>query len=120
VQTLDRIETLLVELHGRETGASIVVDQRGEPRGRFPTPTWGEYLDLGLIEIRHYGGRSAQVARRLRALHSHLLEIVTEPERERLELERRLLDAELAASFPDDRERAILSRPDRLGLGSAP
>ena len=120
VQTLDRIETLLVELHGRDTGPSVVLDERGEARGRFPAPSWGEYVDLGLIEIRHYGGRSAQVARRLRALHSHLLEIVSEAERERVELERRLLDEALAASFPDESEREILSRPDRLGLGSAP
>jgi uncharacterized membrane protein len=120
VQTLDRIETLLVELHRRDTGPSTVVDEQGTPRGRFPAPTWGEYLDLALMEIRHYGGRSAQVARRMRALHAHLLEIVDESQRERIELERRLLDEELAANFPDQREREILRRPDRLGLGSAP
>ncbi len=60
VQAIDRLEALLVELHGRHTGPSLVVDEEGAPRGRFPAPTWGEYLDLGLIEIRHYGGHSAR------------------------------------------------------------
>jgi len=120
VQSLDRIEALLVDLHGRETGPSVVVDEQGVARGRFPAPTWGEYLELGLMEIRHYGGGSAQIARRLRALYDHLLELVEGPYVERIALERRLLDEALVDHFPDERERAILSRPDRLGLGSRP
>jgi uncharacterized membrane protein len=120
VQSIDRIETLLVELHGRQLGAGVVLDAGGTPRGSFPVPDWGEYVDLALIEIRHYGSGSAQVARRLRALHDHLLELVDESQRPRIELERRLLEEQLASAFPDPEERAILSRPDRLGLGSAP
>ena len=119
VQAIDRIETLLVELHRRHLGAGVVVDAGGAPRGSFPVPDWGEYVDLALIEIRHYGAGSAQVARRLRALHDHLLELVDESQRPRIELERRLLEEQLAGRFPDPEERAILSRPDRLGLGSA-
>jgi uncharacterized membrane protein len=120
VQSLDRIETLLVDLHSRNPGPSIVTDQQGVARGRFPAPSWEQYVDLGLIEIRHYGARSAQVARRLRALHSRLLEIVDESQRERILLERRLLDEQLMAAFPDPREREILEHPDRMGLGGAP
>ena len=59
------------------------------------------------------------MVRRLRALYAHLLEVVHAPERARIELERRLLDEQLAARFPDREEREILSRPDRLGLGGA-
>jgi uncharacterized membrane protein len=120
VQALDRIEHLLVELHGRVTGPSLVLDEDGVPRGRFPAPTWDEYLTLGLIEIRHYGAGSAQVHRRLRALHAHLETIAEPDELPRLELERRLLDEDLAAGFPDPDERALLSRRDALGLGGAP
>jgi uncharacterized membrane protein len=119
VQALDRIETLLVELHGRLPSGGLVLDADGTARGSFPVPTWGEYFDLALIEIRHYGAGSAQVARRLRALYAHLLEVVDAPERGRVELERRLLDEQLAARFPDREEREILSHPDRLGLGGA-
>jgi uncharacterized membrane protein len=119
VQSIDRIETLLVDLHGRLPSGGLVLDADGTPRGSFPVPTWPEYFDLALIEIRHYGAGSAQVARRLRALHAHLLDIVDESERGRVELEQRLLDEQLAARFPDPEERQILSRPDRLGLGGA-
>jgi uncharacterized membrane protein len=120
VQAIDRIEDLLVDLHRRRPGPSVVIDDDGAERGLVPAPTWEEYLDLALVEIRHYGAGSPQVARRLRALHDHLLEVVDEPDRERVMLERRLLDEALGRSFPDSQERAMLSRPDRLGLGSAP
>jgi uncharacterized membrane protein len=120
VQCLDRIETILVDLHARNPGPAIVHDDGGVPRGRFPAPSWDQYVDLALIEIRQYGARSAQVARRLRALHNHLLEIVDDSQRGRIELERRLLDEGLIAAFPDPREREILEHPDRLGLGGAP
>ena len=119
VQSLDRIETLLVDLHGRLPSGGLVLDVEGNARGSFPVPTWREYFDLALIEIRHYGAGSAQVVRRLRALHVHLLEVVDGSERGRVELEQRLLDEQLAARFPDPEEREILSRPDRLGLGGA-
>ena len=119
VQALDRIETLLLEIHRRRPGPAVVADENGTPRGLVPAPRWEQYLDLGLTEIRQYGAGSIQVARRLRAMYDHLLEVVGEAGRERIELERRLLDEELAVSFPDRDERGIASRPDRLGLGSA-
>jgi uncharacterized membrane protein len=119
VQSLDRIETMLVDLHGRNPGPSIVTDERGVARGRFPAPSWDQYVDLALVEIRHYGAASPQVARRLRAVHDRLLEIVDESQRARIELERRLLDERLIAGFPDQGERELLERPDRLGLGGA-
>jgi uncharacterized membrane protein len=119
VQSLDRIETLLVDLHARLPSGGLVLDPNGTARGSYPVPAWGEYFDLALIEIRHYGAGSAQVARRLRALYAHLLEVVDASERGRVELEQRLLDEQLVARFPDPHERAILSRPDRLGLGGA-
>ena len=119
VQALDRIETLLVELHGRRPGPTIVVDPEGRSRGVVPAPTWGQYIGLGLIEVRRYGASSIQVARRLRALYDHLLDIAEDEERVGIELEQRLLDEELATAFADPDERAIARRPDRLGLGSA-
>jgi len=119
VQALDPIEALLGELHGRNLGPSVVLAPDGTPMGVVPTPTWDDYLDLALIEIRHYGATSAQIARRLAALYAHLLEIVDESERPRVRLEQELLAASLKAGFPDPREREILGRPDPLGLGAA-
>ena len=119
VQALDRIEALLIELHRRRPGPTVVVDLDDEPRGLFRAPTWEQYLELGLVEIRRYGVGSIQVARRLRALYADLLEMADEGARARVELEQRLLDEDLAAAFPDGEEREIAGRADRMGLGSA-
>jgi uncharacterized membrane protein len=119
VQALDRIEGLLVELYRRAPGPALMLDADGVAVGRVPAPTWTQYLKLGLIEIRHYGSSSAQVGRRLHALYDHLIAEIDEAARPRIELERRLLDEALAGFFPDPDEQAIVSRPDRLGLGAA-
>ena len=88
------------------------------PARARPAPTWTDYFELAVTEIRHYGAGSVQVGRRLHALYDHLLGEVDEPARRRVELERRLLDEALAKTFPDPEEQAIVRRPDRLGLGA--
>jgi uncharacterized membrane protein len=117
VQALDRIEAVLVDLYRRTPGPAFIRDPNGVPVGRVPAPTWMEYLELALTEIRHYGAGSAQVGRRLHALYDQLVAAVDEGARRRVELERRLLDEALARAFPDPEEQAIVTRPDRLGLG---
>ncbi|HKG62994.1 MAG TPA: DUF2254 family protein, partial [Solirubrobacteraceae bacterium] len=119
VQALDRLEGLLVELHRRAPGPLVVVDADGLPAGRVPAPTWTDYLELALTEIRHYGGGSVQVCRRLHALYDHLLAELDEPARARVEVERRLLARTLAVAFPDPEDQAVAARSDRLGLGAA-
>jgi uncharacterized membrane protein len=118
VQALDRIEGLLVELYRRDPAPKLVLDDDGTPVGRIPAPIWTDYLELGLVEIRHYGAGSVQVGRRLHALYDRLLIEIDEPSAARVELERRLLDAALARSFPDAEEQPMVGRPDRFGLGS--
>ena len=119
VQSLDRIEGMLVELAPRHPGPSFVVDAGGTPRAIVPAPRWADYVELGLVEIRRYGGDSPQIVRRLTALYDRLGEVADHGERSRLALERRLLREAAARAFPDDEERAIVERPDRLGLGGA-
>jgi uncharacterized membrane protein len=118
VQSLDRIEALLVELYRRSPGPALVRDEDGAERGLVPAPRWTDYLELAVTEIRHYGAGSAQVGRRLHALYEHLLTEIDDEARARVELERRLLDEALARTFPDPEEQAIVGRPDRLGLGA--
>ena len=100
VQALDRLEELLVELHRRDPGPVLVLDDHGGPAGRVPAPTWTDYLELAVTEIRHYGSGSIQVCRRLHALHDHLLTETDGPARARVELEQRLLERALAAALP--------------------
>jgi uncharacterized membrane protein len=118
VQSLDRIEGLLVELYRRAPGPVVVHDEDGAELGLVPAPTWTDYLELAVTEIRQYGTGSAQVGRRLHALYDHLLAEIDDEARARVELERRLLDEALARTFPDPEEQAIVGRPDRLGLGA--
>jgi uncharacterized membrane protein len=119
VQALDRIETLLVDLAPRHPGPSFLVDDDGAPRALVPAPRWAAYMELGLTEIRRFGGASPQVVRRLRALYDRLDEVADAAERPRIDLERSLLAEAVASAFPDPRERAIVEHPDRLGLGGA-
>ena len=120
VQSLDRIEALLRELAARTPGPSVVVDADGVPRARVPAPTWRAYVELGLMEIRRYGASSPQIVRRLHALYDHLGEVADESERGRIDLERRLLDEEVARAFPDPAEREIVdaARPARAWWSS--
>ena len=118
VQVLDRIEDLLVELYRRRPGPSLVLDEDDEPRGRVPSPTWPDYLELGLTEIRHYGRESIQIARRLQAVYDRLAQETAGEATVRVEHERRLLNEALDERFIDARERALAARPDRMGLGA--
>jgi uncharacterized membrane protein len=118
VQSVDRIEGLLVELYRRTPGPVLVRDDAGAEVGLVPAPAWTDYFELAVTEIRHYGAGSAQVARRLHSLYEHLLEEIDDAARPRVELERRLLDKALARTFPDPEDQAIVGRPDRLGLGA--
>ena len=73
VQALDRIETLLLELHRRRPGPCSVAGRDGVPRGASPRAHLVRYVELGLTEIRHYGASSVQIGRRLHALYDRLL-----------------------------------------------
>jgi len=118
VQVLDRIETFLVELAGRHPGPSIVLDDDGRARARVLAPSWSDYVELGLMEIRRYGAESPQVARRLHALYDRLGEVACDGQASRVDLERRLLAETVDAAFPDADEHWIAAQADRLGLGS--
>jgi len=119
VQALDRIEALLTELALRHPGPSVLVDGDGSPRAITHAPRWATYMELGLMEIRRYGASSPQIVRRLNAIYDGLDRVADDSERPRIALERRLLQAAVADEFVDPEERAIVERPDRLGLGGA-
>ena len=66
-------------------------------------------------EIRLYGAHSIQIHRRLRAMHSHLLDIADGEIRGRVQTELDLLDLDAADFSPHD--RALAREPDRFGIG---
>ena len=117
MQALDRIETLLVELACAHPGRRSSSTTTGAARRSSRRPPVAAYVELGLMEIRRYGADSPQVVRRLHAVYDRLSEVAGAGERDRVDLERRLLAEAVAAAFPDPEERRIVEQADRLGLG---
>ncbi len=117
VQTLDRVESLLIRLHERHPGATYVVDSNGTPRALIHAPTWIEYFELATTEVRLYGAHSVQIHRRLRAMHAHLLNVTDGRDRARVELEIAQLDREAAEAFKARHDIELALEPDRLGIG---
>lgn len=117
VQTLDRVEALLIRLYERHPGATYVVDSLGKPQALIHAPTWIEYFELATTEVRIYGARAVQIHRRLRAMHQHLLTVTVGAERERVELEIVQLDREAARDFAAPHDIELALEADRLGIG---
>lgn len=118
VQVIDRVESLLVTLYERHPGSTYVVDSSGEPKALIHSPNWIEYFDLGSTEIRRYGSNTIQIHRRLRAMHEHLLEVVSGKDRERVELELKILDETAVQEMGNAHDLRMAREPDRLGIGS--
>ena len=72
VQALDQMEDLLLRLGRRCLEIGEVRDDSGRLRLVIPVPSWDDFLDLALSEIRYYGRESMQVVRRMKALLSDL------------------------------------------------
>jgi uncharacterized membrane protein len=117
VQTLDRVEALLIRLYERHPGSTFVVDASGTPRGLVHAPTWIEYFELATTEVRIFGARSIQIHRRLRSLHERLLDITDGAARERVVAELAQLDREVAEDFSAPHDVELAMEPDRLGIG---
>jgi uncharacterized membrane protein len=118
VQALDHIESLLRRLGNSDLEIGHVRDGDGTTRLVYKTPSWEDYLQLGLSEIMQYGADSIQVERRIEALLLFLRENVP-PERaeavERFLKHRRELSDE---SFDDATFRQLAGIADREGIGS--
>jgi uncharacterized membrane protein len=117
VHALDQIESMLVRIGNSDLDIGTVRDEQGTPRVWYKAPTWEDYLDLALTEIRYYGAGAVQIERRLAALLSHVREQVPEERREavaRLAAEQRTI---LREAISDVELRAKAERLDRQGIG---
>ena len=118
VRSLDQIEDLLVRLGNSPLEKGAAVDESGNVRVVYTMPSWEEYLDLALAEIRLYGAGAIQVQRRLAALLSLLRANVPAIRRDaidriaqqRMQVVERAFDGDVWA-----RDRA--AQLDRQGLG---
>ena len=68
VESLGRIEDLLLLLGSRWLPDGVCRDAQGEVRFVYRTPSWEDDLDLSLTEIRLFGASTPSVAARMREL----------------------------------------------------
>lgn len=118
VQALDFLESLLRRIGNSNLAIGTIRDSAGAIRVIYKTPTWEDYLQLGLSEIMQYGATSIQVERRLEALLQFLQQAVP--------VERAIAVANFvkhrrtlaAHSFEDTTFREWAEMADREGIGS--
>ena len=85
IEALDHIQALLTSLGHSHLETGAVRDASGALRLVYEATTWEDYLELGLVEIQHYGAASVQVERRLAELFAFLAEHLPEARRGALE-----------------------------------
>lgn len=118
VQAIDRLHGLLRTLGTKSLPTSHHVDEAGVVRVELDAAAWDDYVHLALDELRHYGGGSMQVLRRLRAALDDLVVGVPQERHAPLAAQLRLVHAAAERSFPDIVDRQNASRADVQGIGS--
>jgi uncharacterized membrane protein len=118
VQALDQIEDLLLRLGRRRLEIGSFYDAAGEPRLFINFPTWDDFLQLALDEIRFYGAGSIQVMRRMKALVNELIYVLPEQRQPELRNWQERLRLTVERSFADQEDKSDASAEDRQGLGS--
>jgi uncharacterized membrane protein len=118
VLAIDQLHRLLRAVGRRHLHDDTIRDAGGNPRVRFRTPDWDDFMQLSCREIRLYGVENFQIARRLRAMLENLEQALPAARGPALRKELELLDLTLARLdlLPDD--LALARTPDLQGLGA--
>jgi uncharacterized membrane protein len=116
---IDRIEDLLVDLVGRDLEAGVYRDRHGTIRVIMDTPSWEDFLRLGVSEIRLYGASSAQTTRRLGALLDTLLAAAPPYRKPAIQHEIALLSRTVRQRVPDLEDQDFATGADAQGIGAA-
>jgi uncharacterized membrane protein len=117
VLALDQIHHLLRIVGNRHLDTGRVRDAAGRLRLIYRVPDWEDFVCLAVTEIRHFGGESIQVARRLRAMLENLIRTLPEPRTALLRMELTLLQRSAERFFSDPEDRALAEISDFQGVG---
>jgi uncharacterized membrane protein len=117
VLAIDQIHQLLHTVGNRYLADGRVRDAAGRLRLVYRTPDWEDFVHLAVTEIRHFGGASIQVARRLRAMLEHLIQSLTEERAALLRSELALLHRSAQRFFAEPEDRALADISDLQGVG---
>jgi uncharacterized membrane protein len=117
VLAIDQVHHLLRIVGARHLEKGRVRDANGRLRLVYRTPDWDDFIHLAVTEIRHFGGESIQVARRLRAMLENLIQVLPEARASALRSELELLHRASQRSFPEPEDRALAEVSDSQGVG---
>jgi uncharacterized membrane protein len=117
VLALDQIHSLLRAVGGRKLDDGYIRDARGCLRLLYRTPNWSNFVLLAVTEIRHFGGQSIQIARRLRAMMEDLIRTLPESRAALLRRELALLRRSTERFFDEPEDRALADVGDLQGVG---
>lgn len=117
VLALDQIHHLLRDVGRRRLDDERVRDSTGNIRLVYRTPDWEDFVHLAVTEIRHFGGGSIQIARRLRAMLENLIPSLPEERAALLRKELVLLNRSAERFFTESEDRALAEVSDFQGVG---
>lgn len=117
VLAIDQLHHLLRSVGGRHLGEGRAHDTSGSLRLVYRTPNWEDFVYLAVTEIRHFGGTSIQVARRLRAMLENLAEVLPTERTPLLRNELALLHRSAGRFFQDPEDQALAAISDLQGVG---
>jgi uncharacterized membrane protein len=117
VLAIDQIQHLLRNVGNRCLDDERVRDAAGRLRLVYRTPDWEDYVRLAVTEIRHFGGESIQVARRLRAMLDNLIQTLPEQRAPLLRQELNLVHRTAERLFAEPEDRALADVSDLQGVG---
>ncbi len=118
VLALDQIHHLLRNVGTRRLDDERVRDAMGRLRLVYRTPDWEDFVHLAVTEIRHFGGESIQVARRLRAMLEDLIQTLPAERAPLLRQELSLLHRSAERFFLEPEDRVLAEVSDFQGVGS--
>ena len=117
VLALDQIHHLLRKVGERNLDTGNVRDAAGRLRLVYRTPDWKDFVCLAVTEIRHFGGESIQIARRLHAMLENLIQTLPEVRAVLLRQELALLHRSAERFFSEPEDRALAQISDFQGVG---
>jgi uncharacterized membrane protein len=117
VLALDQIHHLLRKVGDRYLETGNARDAGDQLRLVYRTPDWEDFVHLAVTEIRHFGGESIQIARRLRAMLENLIQTLPEARAAPLRQELALLHRSAERFFTEPEDRALAEVGDFQGVG---
>jgi uncharacterized membrane protein len=120
VLAIDQVHRLLRFVGARKLLTGTQNDVSGNLRLVFPTPSWEDFVWLGIAEFRLYGSDSIRICQRLCAMIGHLIQVLPVERRPPLDLQLRLIKQTIDRRFPDieDRNRVYAGASAQSGVAA--